>query len=88
MDTYLFSTSFYDGDTEIPFHQETGMLFLSKGEGVLWADGTRYRVGDVWLSFDKHGRFDVGFHVFLERVEEGDADDRLQRIAPNYFSHD
>jgi hypothetical protein len=40
-------------------------------------------VPDVWFSFDQHGRFDVGLHVFLECSE---GDDKLTRIAPGYFT--
>jgi len=56
------------------------------GDGVLApADGTpRCRVVDRWLSFDHHGRFNDGWHVFLERIEDTD-DDRLGRLAPDYF---
>jgi hypothetical protein len=34
---------------------------------------------------NKHGHFDVGWHVFLEPVEDGGSDDRLKRLAPDYF---
>ena len=81
---FTFPTTFYDGGRE--FHQENGLVLLSRGDGFVWGDGTRYRVADTWLSFDKHGRFDVGLHVFLERVEEGSEDDRLGRLAPDYFN--
>jgi hypothetical protein len=79
---YTFPTTFYDEDGK-ELHQETGLVFLSKGDGVLWEK--RYRVVDTWLSFDKHGRFDVGLHVFLEPIEEGGEDDTLGRFAPDYF---
>lgn len=81
---YTFPTHFYDENGK-EFHDETGLVFLSKGDGVLWGDGTRYRVADTWLSFDKHGRFDTGLHVFLDRIEEGGEDDTLGRLAPDYF---
>ncbi|MCU1613015.1 MAG: hypothetical protein JWO98_555 [Frankiales bacterium] len=51
------------------------------GTGVVLGD--RYRVVDSWMSFDHHGVFDDGLHIFLERVTEDD--DRLKRIAPSYF---
>lgn len=80
---YTFPTTFYDQDGTY-LYQEVGLVFLTKGDGVLW-DGTRYRVADVWLSFDKHGHFDVGYHAFLEPIEHRGDDDRLARHAPDYF---
>lgn len=55
------------------------------GDGWLWADGSRFRVADRWLSQDRHGRFDTGWHVFLDPAEHASADDRLQQLAPDYF---
>lgn len=79
----MYPTVFYEDDKEI--NRETGVFFLSKGDGVVLENGPRYRVRDSWLSFDKHGRWDIGMHVFLESVEEGGEDDTLDRIAPEYF---
>jgi hypothetical protein len=42
---------------------------LQIGQHVLGGGGEFYRVIDVWLSFDRHGLFDTGQHVFLERAE-------------------
>jgi hypothetical protein len=81
---FTFPTTYHVGTREL--FQEEGLLTLSKGDGVLWGDGTRYRVVDTWLSFDKHGRFDVGMHVFLEPVEPFSDDDRLGRLARDYFT--
>lgn len=77
-------TWFYEGEKEVHC-EESGLLPLVKGQGVLWGDGTRYRVVDSWLSFDHHGHFGLGMHVFLERVEPESDDDTLGRLAPNYF---
>lgn len=56
---------------------------LPVGTGIITADGERFRVVDSWLSLDKHGRLDLGLHIFLRQVEE--ADDLPRRIAPDYF---
>jgi hypothetical protein len=56
---------------------------LTIGTGIIWTDGERYRVVDVWVSYDHNGRFNDGVHVFLEAVE--DTDDRPLRLAPDYF---
>lgn len=52
--------------------------------GVVFEDGGRFRVVDTWLSLDRQGRFDVGYHVFLERIDNT-ADDLLAKLAPDYF---
>lgn len=76
-----YPTWFYvEGESEVWDWPET--LPLVKGDGVVTRDG-RFRVVDVWFSFDQHGHFDVGLHVFLERSE---GDDTLTRIAPGYFT--
>jgi hypothetical protein len=82
---FTFPTTFYEVGSDKELHHENGLLLMSKGHGLLWGDGTRYRVADTWLSFDKHGRFDVGMHVFLERIAEGGEDDALYKAARDYF---
>jgi hypothetical protein len=79
--------SYYHDDQDSPFFtDDDGKLGLPAiGDGWLWGDGTRYRVADRWLSLDHHGHFNDGWHVFLERVEVGGDDDRLQHLAPEYF---
>jgi hypothetical protein len=78
-------TVFYEAGSDRELHREDGLLPLPRGSGFLWGNGSRYRVVDAWLSFDHRGRFDLGMHVFLERVEEGSEGDRLGRLAPDYF---
>jgi hypothetical protein len=65
------------------------MVPLRKGDGV-YLGGThpRCRVVDVWLSYDHHGRFGEGLHVFLEPVEEFSDDDTLGKFAPDYFGQE
>lgn len=53
------------------------------GSGVLLPDGERWRVVDVWVSYDKHGHFDRGVHVFIKLAEPDE--DRLKLLAPHYF---
>jgi hypothetical protein len=75
------------GEDEPFFIDDSGGFELPTiGDGWLWEDGTRWRVADRWLSLNKHGYFDVGWHVFLEPVEVGGADDRLKHLAPDYFA--
>jgi len=56
---------------------------LAIGTGVLWEDGSRYRVVDVWVSYEKRGELGRGTHVFLEPAQA--ADDRPKRMAPGYY---
>ena len=59
---------------------------LSIGTGVIYPkDYRRYRVEDIWVSYDHHGRFDDGVHVFLVDVTRT-PDDRPGSLAPDYFS--
>lgn len=64
--------------------QVEGLLPLSIADGLLWGDAKRYRVVDRWFSFDRHGVFDAGLHLFIEPVAE--EDDRLAHEEPEYFS--
>jgi hypothetical protein len=77
-------TTFHVGREELPYQEET-MIPLSKGDGLLWGDGARYRVVDKWVSYDHHGRFAEGLHLFLEPVEAFGEDDTLGNAAPDYF---
>jgi hypothetical protein len=82
---YQAPTTFYIDGEEQPHLIDEGFLNLHKGQGVIWSDGRRLRVVDSWFSFDKHGRFDIGLHVFLEEVTD-EADDLPLRLARDYFS--
>jgi hypothetical protein len=55
---------------------------LTIGSGLIYR---RFRVEDVWFSYDKHGQFAVGMHVFLTEVT-GTDDDRPHKLAPGYFT--
>jgi hypothetical protein len=83
----VFPTTFYVDGKEWPY-QEESFLAISIGDGLLNNDGTRYRVKDKWISYDHHGRFPEGLHVFLERVEPFSDDDTLGNLAPDYFRGD
>jgi hypothetical protein len=88
-DQYVaFPTHFYREGTSTPFHEERmePTLIVNIGDGLLGPDAKRYRVVDRWLSFDHRGYFDLGYHLFLDAVEEDGNDDRLGRAAPSYFS--
>ena len=76
-------TNFYI-DGELVDQYDEGLLVLPRGTGVIWHDGRRLRVADAWFSYDKHGRFDFGFHVFLEEIRDS-RDDLPKRLEPDYF---
>ena len=83
---YQWPTYFHKAnDPAVLSMQEHGLLNLPVGTGVLLRGG-RYRVVDSWFSYDHHGVFDDGLHIFLEPVAE--EDDRLRRLAPGYFRED
>ena len=80
---FTYPTVFYVDGKELV--TEEALLPMPIGTGAVWGDGTRYPVADTWLSFDHRGRFDLGAHVFLERVERGSEGDTLFHLAPDYF---
>lgn len=84
----VFPTYLYRDGSSTPFHEERmePNLVANIGDGLLGPDAQRYRVVDRWLSFDHRGYFDLGYHVFLESVDVGGEDDRLDRLAPTYFT--
>jgi hypothetical protein len=82
---HALPTTYYISGEEHRYQEET-MVPLRKGDGVyLGHPAPRCRVVDVWLSYDHHGRFGEGLHVFLEPVEEFGPDDTLGNLAPDYF---
>ncbi|MEU8740641.1 hypothetical protein [Streptomyces halstedii] len=84
---YRWSTYFHEANsTDVLYQQEEGVLVLPVGAGVLLGNGNRYRVVDSWFSYDKHGIFDLGLHVFV--VPAAGGDDRLGQLAPDYFRED
>ncbi|MEU9032776.1 hypothetical protein AB0D46_35785 [Streptomyces sp. NPDC048383] len=83
---YQGPTYFHEANgSAVLYMQENGLLNLPVGTGVLLR-GDRYRVVDSWFSYDHHGVFNDGLHVFVELVTE--EDDRLRHLAPDYFRQD
>lgn len=74
-------TFFHHNGKEV-WRYDDGLIQLATGTGVLLG-GDRYRIVDSWMSFDHHGVFDDGLHVFVEPVEP--EDDRLKKLEPEYF---
>lgn len=82
-----FPVSYYRNGEHEPFFvdEASSPVLPSVGDGLIWGDGTRYRVVDVWHSSDHHGHLNHGPHVFLQTVEPFSDDDRPARVAPDYF---
>jgi hypothetical protein len=81
---YRWPTYFHEANSsDVLYMQEEGLLDLPVGAGVLLGSGGRYRVVDTWFSYDNHGIFNVGLHIFLAPATE--EDDRLKQIEPAYF---
>lgn len=78
-----WAVTYYIEDIEQRQDESNPPAPLALGTGVIWSDGERYRVVDIWVSYDHHGHFNDGVHVFLEPVEPDD--DRPKRLAPHYF---
>lgn len=64
-------TWFYDKTGEIGVVEN--FVPPPRGTGVL-VGGSRYRIDDVWQSFENEGRFVVGYHVSLRLVDGSDDD--------------
>jgi hypothetical protein len=77
-------TTFHIGSEE--WFQADGILHLPTGTGILGNHGDMYRVVDSWLSFDHHGRYGEGMHIFMEPDE--DEHNTLRQVAPDYFEAD
>jgi len=79
------TTTLYDenGETLQSWKDVQELPVLRRGDGIVMPGGRRFRVVDAWLSFDAHGRFHTGWHVFLAPVV--DYDDRLRHLAPSYY---
>jgi len=78
-------TYFYVDNQDF-YQEERALMPLPRGTGIIWGDGTRYRVVDTWFSYDHHGQMAEGLHVFLEKVIPGSADDRPKAMLPAYFT--
>lgn len=80
---HRLQTTFYIDDVE-QREPASGYFPLQQGQGVIWGDGLRYRVRDVWFNFERHAAFDLGLHIFLEPLSEDDDDVPL-RLEPRYY---
>jgi hypothetical protein len=66
--------------------QVGGFFSLPIGAGVLGNNGDFYRVRDIWMSFDHHGHYPEGMHIFMESAEIDGA--LLSPTARQYFQVD
>ena len=78
--------SYHRGSEHI-YQDEGSPPPLKQGDGVILpVEGyARFRVVDIWHSYDRHGILDVGTHVFLREVSDGE-DDYPQVLFPHYFT--
>lgn len=83
---YRWPTYFHEADSsDVLYTQEEGLLTLPVGTGTVVL-GKCYRVVDTWFSYDHHGIFNLGWHIFLEPATK--EDNRLRSIEPEYFRED
>lgn len=84
-------TTYWRG-SEFVWQDEEDPAPLTIGAGVIlgtpnYPGASRWRVVDIWLSYDRRGHFDAGRHVFLDLVSNTE-DDYPKRLAPGYFVDD
>lgn len=80
--------TYYDAASNAYIWQDEGDApRLQIGDGVLLsaAEYRRFRVVDIWHSYDRRGDLDTGTHVFLTDVT-GTADDRPKQKRPDYYT--
>ncbi|GGO72444.1 hypothetical protein [Nocardioides deserti] len=88
VDYVRWMVSYYDAATnEYLWQDEEVPPRLAVGDGVLLpiADYRRFRVEDVWHSYDSHGDLDRGTHVFLRDVSNSE-EDRAKQKNPGYYT--
>lgn len=69
-----------DGEWQDEYATQPPMI----GYGIeLPTTARRYRIVDVWIIHQKHGRIEYGVHAFLEPI--GDDDDRPANTHPDYY---
>jgi hypothetical protein len=83
---YLYApTYFHIGFShEDWFVEEQGYMPIQIGQHILGGAGEFYEVVDVWFSFDHHGLFGDGQHVFMEPAEL--PRDKMSSRGQQYFS--
>lgn len=85
-----WNVTFYLNDAPVWDLEDLRAPEFSVGDGLILPIDEAYprvRVVDVWHSWDRHGRFDTGTHVFCENVTNT-PDDRPKALAPDYFRDD
>ncbi|MTD55707.1 hypothetical protein [Amycolatopsis pithecellobii] len=60
-----------------------GGYYPTAGTGLIWSNGQRYRVADVWFGMEKNAAMTMGVHVFLTSVP--DDEDRPAELYPDYY---
>lgn len=89
MDYERWLTNYWVGDRFI-WQDDCKGPPLAIGDGLImgtpeFPGAPRWRVVDVWASYDHHGHFDAGIHVFLRPVKDT-TEDLPKQLAPDYFS--
>jgi len=77
--------TYFEGNQEL-WRNEESSVEVAIGEGVILPlpGVKRYRVVDIWHSYDNHGHVDIGTNVYLEEIS-GTDDDLPQELHPTYF---
>lgn len=74
-----------DVSVDPPHVEEEPPVLPRAGDRLVWGDGSRYVVEEVWQSFEKHGSLSRGHHIFMREVTADE--DRPQRLDPSYFTN-
>lgn len=78
-----FVVSFETPDPQDGWQDEYAWIPPQVDQGIVGNDGRRWRVRDVWVVYEKHGRFEYGVYAFITPAI-GD-EDRMSRLAPDYY---
>lgn len=78
-----YGVTYLTEDGTVEWDEELDWMPPAIGNGVVDEHGKRWRIVDVWVVHEKHGRFEYGVYAFVEPAT-GDSD-RLRRIAPGYY---
>lgn len=83
MSNYTIPVSYLDTTGKELWNTEDAWIPPVVGQGVVNEAGSRFRVVDVWVKYDKHSAMgEYGVYAFL--APAASEDDRLQKLYPYY----